>query len=290
MPTHAGGPPPIELPPIQGGRSLTALGVSVTAHLLLGALAVGITRSEDAMEVARAERPVGQQVEMVYIPPPPNRRAAEPPTRQPAEPPSRQVPRPQVQRGEEMPEDVATRPEPPPPDLPLGELPAASAPEPADPERSAEPAKPTEVAAAPSMESEAWRIFGPSRAGVERLAGPIPARSWINDVTADRDNDCTPTRRPPSDPDTPPEMGVVTGRIFREGTRQPLPGAFLQILGTPYSTFADDQGDYELIFDQALVDDCRTQYVQISKDGFAPRRLILSLGRRVSNDVPLSRR
>jgi hypothetical protein len=78
--------------------------------------------------------------------------------------------------------------------------------------------------------------------------------------------------------------------VFRAGTSQPLPGAFLQILGTPYSTFADDNGDYTLEFDRTLVDDCRTQYVQVSKDGFAPQRLILSLGPRSSNDIPLRRR
>ena len=85
-------------------------------------------------------------------------------------------------------------------------------------------------------------------------------------------------------------MGVVAGTVYREGTRQPLAGAFLQILGTPYATFADERGAYALAFDRSLVDDCRTQYVQVSKDGFAPRRLILSLGSRTSNDIPLSRR
>jgi hypothetical protein len=85
-------------------------------------------------------------------------------------------------------------------------------------------------------------------------------------------------------------MGTVAGVVYREGTRQPLGGAFLQIMGTPYSTFADDRGAYTLRFDKALIDACRTQYVQVSKDGFAPRRLILSLGHRVSNDIPMSRR
>ena len=91
-------------------------------------------------------------------------------------------------------------------------------------------------------------------------------------------------------PGTPVEMGVVAGIVYREGTRQPLAGAFLQILGTPYSAFADERGAYSLAFDRALIDACRTQYVQVSKDGFAPKRLILSLGQRISNDIPMSRR
>jgi hypothetical protein len=37
------------------------------------------------------------------------------------------------------------------------------------------------------------------------------------------------------------------------------------------------------------VDQCRTQYVQVTLDGFRPRRLILALGARSSNDVLMRR-
>jgi hypothetical protein len=138
------------------------------------------------------------------------------------------------------------------------------------------------------MESEAQRLFGTSRRNAE-ARGPIPAESWASAVTENRENDCRPavaTR----DPSLPPEMGFVAGRVYREGTREPLVGAHLQIIGTPYSTFSNDEGEYRLLFDKALIDECRTQYVQVVARGFAPRRLILGLGPRAQNDIPLSRR
>ena len=172
------------------------------------------------------------------------------------------------------------------------QIPVATAPEP--PATSPDPSPPlptVDVAAAreAEMRAAAQQLFGPRRLGSERPPGPVSA-SWVNRLSDDRENDCTPKPRPHRDPSQPPELGTVSGRVFRAGTSQPLPGAYLQILGTPYATFADDEGDYTLEFDRALVDDCRTQYVQVSKDGFAPQRLILSLGSRASNDIPMTRR
>lgn len=190
-----------------------------------------------------------------------------------------------------MPEELSVRTDPPPRRT-LDEQPVAAAPEPpASTPEPVPPSAPTDIAAAreAEMRSEAQRLFGPRRLGSDRPPGPVSA-SWVNQLTDDRDNDCRPTPRPPRDPLQPPELGTVSGRVFRAGTDQPLPGAYLQILGTPYATFADDDGSYRLEFDRSLVDDCRTQYVQVSKDGFAPQRLILSLGSRTSNDVPLQRR
>lgn len=288
-------PLPTELPRIEGGRSAAALGVSIVAHLLVVALAVTGSRLDREKSDADAAPSTEQRVELVSLPPLPSRANPPPPPvrerqSEPApEPPPERVPRPQVRRAEPLPEDVTVRPEPPPPDLPLGEIPPATAPETAQrPPVSPSPV-PAEVAAA-EMESEARRLFGPRNYGADRPPGPIAARSWATEVTEDRENDCTPRPPAPREPGAAPEMGSVAGIVYREGTRQPLAGAFLQIMGTPYSTFADDRGAYELRFDKALIDACRTQYVQVSKDGFAPRRLILSLGHRVSNDIPMSRR
>lgn len=283
--------PPIELPRAQGGRTSVALGVSVLAHLLLIAIAARTGRSFQP-DRASPTRAAESTVDMVYLRPAPPPRLTPVPVAKPvpAKPvPPERVPRPQVKRGDELPEDVATRPDQPPLDLPLGELPPESAPSraPAAPERADNPA-PTAIASA-TMESESQRLFGPRRSGASRPPGPIPARSWLTEVTEKRDNDCVP-RAHPRVAGGLPEMGVVAGIVYREGTRQPLGGAFLQILGTSYSTFADERGAYALAFDKALVDDCRTQYVQVSKDGFAPRRLILALGRKISNDIPMSRR
>jgi hypothetical protein len=46
------------------------------------------------------------------------------------------------------------------------------------------------------------------------------------------------------------------------------------MLGTPYTSFTDDQGQYQFRFDMALVDNCRTQYVRVSADGYESRLLV----------------
>ena len=287
-------PLPTSLPRLDSGRTVAGLGVSVVAHLLVLTLAVVGTRPTTESKATRDDAPSEQRVQLAELPPLP---AATPPPRPPerqvepaAEPPPERVPRPQVRRDEPLPEDVTVRLEPPPPALPLGEIPPTTAPETAEKTPVPESPFPTEVATATAMESEARRLFGPRNYGADRPPGPIAARSWATEVTEDRENDCTPRPPAPREPGMPPEMGSVAGIVYREGTRQPLGGAFLQIMGTPYSTFADDRGAYELRFDKSLIDACRTQYVQVSKDGFAPRRLILSLGHRASNDIPMARR
>jgi hypothetical protein len=272
------------LPAPQPARATPAFVASAAFHALAVALVIVASRVErrDAATESVPER----DVQMIELPaytlaPPP----APPPRREVTVVPPRRVPRPQVVRGAEMPEELSVRPEPEP-ERPADRPAVASAPEP-----PASSPRPVDLAAAreAEMRSEAERLFGPRRLGSDRPIGPVSA-SWVNQITDDRDNDCTPKARPPRDPSVPPELGSVSGRVFRAGTSQPLPGAFLQILGTPYSTFADDDGSYTLQFDRSLVDDCRTQYVQVSKDGFAPQRLILSLGSRISNDIPLTRR
>ena len=84
-------------------------------------------------------------------------------------------------------------------------------------------------------------------------------------------------------------MGVVQGRVFRENSRHPLPGAHLQILGTPYYTYSDDRGDFRLVFDRSLVDACRTQMVRVWAPGYRARDLTLYVGVPISSDVVLQR-
>ena len=276
------------LPAASGMRATPAFLLSAALHGLAVVLVIAGSRVERTVD--SAPRSTGR-VTMVELPPVPVETPRMPlPLRSPAPVPERRVPRPQVARAAPMPDELSVRPEPAP-DRPDDQPPLATAPEPPASAPEPSPTVPVDVAAAreAEMRSEAQRLFGPRRLGSDRPPGPVSA-SWVNQVTDDRPNDCTPTPRPPRDPSAPLELGTVSGRVFRAGTSQPLPGAFLQILGTPYSTFADDEGDYTLEFDRSLVDDCRTQYVQVSKDGFAPQRLILSLGSRTSNDIPLQRR
>ena len=282
------------------GWTWGAIGASLGTHLLLVLAIAGVSRQSDAPVLAPAEQQaVTRYVELPPLPPtpqpvapaePPSRRAAEPPEPPEPEPPPDRVPRPQVTRGPDTPEEVTIEREPPPEDAPLGEAPPAMAPEPPMPEspsrRAAEP--PTELSLLP-IEAEAQRLFGAPRVGSSRMDGPSVERRWATEVTEDRENDCRPRPRRALLPGETPEMGHVEGRVFREGTSTPLAGALLQIIGTSYHTFADDEGRYRLVFDQSLVDACRTQYVQVTKDGFRPRRLILALGPRSSNDVRMRR-
>lgn len=287
-----------EIPPPQ--RPWLPLVLSAVLHLLVIAAIILITRKEIANDPAKSavQAEPQQRVDLVTLPPyQPSRRAIEPPKPAPinppspraAEPPPDRMPRPQVKRGEHLDEDVTVAPEKPPEQGPMGEAPRESGVErqaPSVQRATPDAERPTQLA----MIEEAQRLFGRPQQGVTNATGPTPNVRWAQELTDDRDNDCRPSRRTPRDPVAPIEMGQVSGQVFREGTHQPLAGAFLQILGTPYSTFADDEGWYTLSFDQSLVDACRTQYVQVSKDGFRPRRLVLGLGVRANNNIPMSRR
>jgi hypothetical protein len=84
-------------------------------------------------------------------------------------------------------------------------------------------------------------------------------------------------------------QGFVEGMVRNEDTGAPLPNAFLQIIGTSYVTFSDDNGRYRLAFDAGLVDACRSQVVRVSAPGYRARTLVLALGR-ADNTVPLQAR
>lgn len=107
----------------------------------------------------------------------------------------------------------------------------------------------------------------------------------------ERPDKCVPKPVAPVESAGPPQMGVAVGRIFRSDNGRPLAGAHLVMLGTPYTSFTDDQGEYQFRFDMALVDNCRTQYVRVSADGYESRLLVLVVGPRTrSEDVVLRRR
>ncbi len=84
-------------------------------------------------------------------------------------------------------------------------------------------------------------------------------------------------------------MTVIAARVYDPGSGRPVPGAFLQILGTPYSTYSDGAGNYSLRFNIKLVADCKTQQVRVSAGGYSFRDLILSTGEAWNNDIPLQR-
>lgn len=258
--------------------------LSVLVHFLLVTGGLLIARAHLANAPAPVATPAVQLAELAPLPP---YRPAPRSILQEQRPPDRPMPRPQVRRGKPLPEDVTVHAQPPPDAEKLGEAPPAMAPAPPQPRAAPQPRDTAQLAAAqPTMESEAQRLFGRKQPGAS-AAGPVQNVRWAQQVTDDRPNDCVPR---PLAALAIPEMGEIAGTVFKEGSSEPLPGAFLQIIGTAFSAFADERGRYRLTFDRALVDECRTQYVQVSKDGFRPRRLILGLGPQTSNDVPMSRR
>jgi carboxypeptidase family protein len=85
-------------------------------------------------------------------------------------------------------------------------------------------------------------------------------------------------------------MGIITGRIFRRDNGWPLTNAHLQMIGTPFVAFTDDQGWYTFRFDADLVEDCRTQMVRVTAPGYRTQWLsvVVAPGARTS-DVVLER-
>ena len=250
---------------------------------------------------AEHEREVDQsrQVEMVYLPPPPEPRPEprpeppppppppEPQPAQPTPPPPQPTP-PPPDREQPEPEDRANAP----PDAVRTEGEEADDPEGAsDPDAPVEaPRPPLPPTSAPTLESEAQRIFGRRRVATAPGVGPRAVRP-LETYLPDRPEVCVPTPQPPADSAGPVQYGVVEGRIYRQDGGGPLPGAHLQMLGTPYVAFTDDQGEYRFRFDLSLMDNCRTQYVRVTARGYESRLLVLMVGRNVrSEDVHLQRR
>jgi outer membrane biosynthesis protein TonB len=92
-------------------------------------------------------------------------------------------------------------------------------------------------------------------------------------------------------PDGTPVLATVIGRVLADDRRSPLAGAHLQIVGTPFSTFSNGNGEYRLEFDPKLLERCRVQYVRVAREGFGGELLTLSIGERItSDDVVLRRR
>lgn len=159
--------------------------------------------------------------------------------------------------------------------------------EPTDADKPAGSAAPAPVA---TMESEARRIFGRQHQGPAPNAGPRASRP-MEAYLPDHPEKCIPQPVAPKDSAGAPQFGVVVGRIYRQDNGRPLVGAHLQMLGTPYVTFTDGDGEYHFRFDLSLVDNCRTQYVRVTAAGYESRLLVLVVGPNVrSDDVALKKK
>jgi len=267
-------------PPRQ--RAWLPTAASVVLHATLLVLAVIGTRetaagTEERRDAVRREPP---RIDMIYVPEPeviPPRPPDPPRPRPTPPPPPPPSPPPPPERKE-----PEAEPNAPPEATRTSGTEVGTAPEP-----DAGPAERTE--AAPTLESEARRIFGRPKVMARAGVGPEairPMEAWV----AANPERCIPRPSAPRDSAGPVQLGTVTGRIFRQDNGRPLAGAHLQMMGTQYVAFTDGRGEYRFNFDSALLDNCRTQYVRVSAPGYESRLLVLVVGPNRSEDVLLRRR
>jgi hypothetical protein len=232
-----------------------------------------------------------REVAMVYLPPPPK------PTPLPAPPPPPPTPVTRPQPTPPAPSAENKVPEREPnaaPDAKRSEGTADS--RPGDSQPKGDPTAPKDapaddvaetpkgVALEATMEQEAKRIFGRKRGDPVEGAGPIATRPLESAKVPDN-----PCGEIPRDSTGSPIQGVVQGVVRDVDGGGPLPGALLQMVGQPFSTFANNRGEFRLLFDIQLMADCRTQYVRIEAPGFRSQMLPIVIGGGVST-VGLRRR
>jgi hypothetical protein len=276
--------------------SWSSLATSAIVHTAVIVLAVVLSTREpltDEREPERRREPT-RQVDMIYLPPPPPQAPPPPPEQPPAPPPQREPPPPPPERRAPPPPENQPEPEDranAPPEAIRSEGEETDEPEGASAEDApVEAAREAPPVAAPTMESEALRIFGRRRVATQPGAGPQAVRP-MESYIPDRPDKCVPKPTPPPDSAAPVQYATVVGKIFQQEGGRPLAGAHLQMLGTPYVTFTDNQGEYRFRFDLSLMDNCRTQYVRVSAKGYQSRLLVVLVGQSVrSEDVHLERR
>lgn len=289
-------------------RAWVGSAISGAIHLLLILAVLGVFRQEKEKEQARELTKADPQrrVEMIYLPPPKQPTPKPQPTPPKAEPsPTPEAPAPvaapktdAVGRAPNQPQSQQSRdlaaepqgkgegksadPSPPPktmPQLTPQSNPLDPSPVTKDPLTSnplATPARREE-----SQETEAHRLFGNNRNGP--AGRPERAFGGMELPWQTGDQRCLQV---PEGGDT---MTVIAAKVFDPGSGRPIAGAFLQILGTPYSAYSDGAGNYSLRFNIGLVANCRTQAVRVTAAGYSLQDLILSTGVAWNNDIPLRR-
>jgi len=276
--------------PVDTERDWLALAVSGLTHLLLimAALLLAKRAAEQAQERPTPVAPKDtREVAMIYLPPPP-RQAALPVTPPPPQPDPQPTPvtPPAPSAVNKVPEAEPNAP----PDAKRTEGTAertevrAPQGEPDAPDDAGTPETPKGVALEATMEREAKRIFGRKRGEPVADAGPLATRPLESAKVPDN-----PCGEIPKDSTGSPIQGVVQGVVRDVDGGGPLAGAHLQMIGQPYATFANNRGEFRLLFDISLMADCRTQYVRIEAPGFRSQMLPIVIGGGVST-VGLRRR
>jgi len=269
------------------------------ALLLLLMLSPRLERKVDDRPAAAQER---RQVSMMYLPPEPAVQLKSHPRVKPPPPPAPRrtpPPRPTPAFAQAVPRPLPEIPSPAKervPDLPDHDDPAAMSPHPVSrPDRpeqspaSGDRATRETAAAQPedAMVTEARRLFGPPPATNANVAGPV--RTGLPLPFMNGGSRCAWSGEEAKAVERPAN-GVIEGIVRTESSGRPIPGAFLQMLGTGSATFADETGHYRLTFDPSLVDVCRSQLVRVTAPGYRARTMILTLGPPSDNIVDLSGR
>jgi hypothetical protein len=276
--------------PVDTERDWLALAVSALTHVLLimAALLLAKKAAEQALDQPTAVEPRDtREVAMIYVPPPPRQA---PPPMTPSPPPPDPQPTPVTPPAPSAVNKVPEAEPNAPPDAKRTEGTAeraeARAPqgEPDAPEDAGTPETPKGVALEATMEREAKRIFGRKRGEPVADAGPLATRPLESAKVPDN-----PCGEIPKDSTGSPIQGVVQGVVRDVDGGGPLAGAHLQMIGQPYATFANNRGEFRLLFDISLMADCRTQYVRIEAPGFRSQMLPIVIGGGVST-VGLRRR
>jgi hypothetical protein len=136
------------------------------------------------------------------------------------------------------------------------------------------------------MVSEARRLFGPKiGAAGGPLGGPIQAGRPVAMVGGG--SRCAWEATDVASQPDGPANGVVEGVVRTERGGLPVPGAFLQLLGSGSATFSDDAGHYRLTFDPSLVDRCHSQIVRVTAPGYRARTMVLAYGTWSDNVVDM---
>lgn len=275
-------------PPLAGWETLTRPrrhpGVTLAsagAHAAILLLALFFPRLEQKDGSHRVQ-PQSRSVRMVYLLP--KEVTSKPKPQRHVEPPRLHPPEPTPAFAEAVPRRV---PEPPSPttthDAPEHDAPAAMTPRPR--QETGEPDRSSTVEREDAMVSEARRLFGARTHTGGTLAGPVAAGlpvglngggtrcAWSGAEARHADG---------------PSSGAIEGIVRTESNGRPIPGAFLQLLGSGSATFADAAGRYRLTFDPALVDVCRSQLVRVTAPGYRARTMILAYGMQSDNVIDLA--
>lgn len=113
---------------------------------------------------------------------------------------------------------------------------------------------------------------------------------WENSFDDETAGRCVDIPELGKNPDGSPVLATVLGRVLAPDGHSPMSGAHLQIMGTPFGTFSDNNGEYRLPFDPHMLAKCRKQYVQVVAPGYRTEMLTLMIGPRVRSDDVVLRR